>query len=204
MDIRIDDGGTFEATSQKFQEMELGIKAMLAETTHEALDLIGQKAVGDHMVMASKDATMLMRPAGDKLTVRSGRQARSYLPQGGAFGKGGQREGIQEVRVCGNKIIGTKGSKVPYAAIHEYGGTIRQIPTPKQRSFFWAMAYATGYSSEDGASDNKFAAMALSKNLTINIKARPSLTPAAEESLLAIQELFKARLAAYASGYSEA
>lgn len=57
------------------------------------------------------------------------------------------------------------GSKLPYAAIHEYGGSITQQITEKQRSFFWYKFY-----KEDSP---MFRAMALSKEINIKIPARP-------------------------------
>ena len=65
------------------------------------------------------------------------------------------------------------GSSLPYAAIHEYGGSIKQNITEKQRSFFWYKFYKNDHPM--------FKAMALSKSLNINIKARPYFNKGIEE-----------------------
>ncbi|RMF46261.1 MAG: hypothetical protein D6751_05455 [Deltaproteobacteria bacterium] len=53
---------------------------------------------------------------------------------------------------------------VPYAKIHNEGGTIRQVPTPRQRKFFWARYKRTG--------DAKWKRFALAKELRITIPQR--------------------------------
>ena len=59
--------------------------------------------------------------------------------------------------------------KVPYARIHNEGGTIRQKPTPKQRRFLWAKAYAAG---GGGQPDAKWSRAAVAKELNIPIPKR--------------------------------
>lgn len=53
---------------------------------------------------------------------------------------------IRAVKVSPDEVIIRAGSdKVPYARIHNEGGTIKQKPTAKQRRFFWAQSRnATG------------------------------------------------------------
>jgi len=64
---------------------------------------------------------------------------------------------------------------VPYAAIHEFGGTIRLKVTSQMRSFFWAMFFQTG--------DEKWKAMALSKKreFIITMPKRAYLEPAQQD-----------------------
>ena len=58
---------------------------------------------------------------------------------------------------------------VPYAAVHEYGGTFKI--TDRQRGFFWARFMATG--------ESMWRALALSETYTI--PPRPYLRPAVDE-----------------------
>lgn len=82
----------------------------------------------------------------------------------------------------GNKVTGTIGPEnVPYAAIHEYGGTIpaRRIEPRNAKVLRWM------------GSDGKFW---FSKGHTlpsVNIKARPYLQPALEEKADIIREKFR-------------
>jgi phage gpG-like protein len=78
-----------------------------------------------------------------------------------------------EVRQQGKSSIVISANS-PYAAIHQFGGTIRPtIPiTSKMRKFFWARYYETG--------QENWKAMALTKKTemkpVIRIPARPYVT----------------------------
>jgi len=158
-----DDVGKLEAVAERFRRLLLRkLKLGIAE----AMDAIGMEAQGKYFIAGRKDDPV--HPT--KLTVRSTRLIRSLAPQGGAFSPN-EREQIRQVRVQGDKIAGVFGTKVPYAAVHEFGGRIHQTPTPKQRRFFWAMFYATG--------EARWKAFALAKDLNITIPPRPFLRPAA-------------------------
>ena len=77
----------------------------------------------------------------------------------------------------GNNII--IKSDVPYASIHNQGGTIKQKPTERQRRLFYAKYKETG--------DRKYMRMYLAETLTIKIPKRqfmgnsPQLTKAVNE-----------------------
>lgn len=66
--------------------------------------------------------------------------------------------------------ISAGGPKVPYAEIHNKGGTIEQVPTAKQKRFFWAMEIKNP--SDQVGEVGKWGAMALARKLTINIPKR--------------------------------
>jgi phage gpG-like protein len=102
----------------------------------------------------------------NRLRIQSGRLLKSFLPNSPEnFFKVTQRGTIYGVQI---------GTNVPYARIHEEGGTIVQPRSPKQRRFFWAKFYET--------KDVRVKYAALStKPLTINIPARPYFKPAREE-----------------------
>ena len=70
--------------------------------------------------------------------------------------------------------IGAGSPRVQYARIHNEGGMIIQIPTVRQRRFFWAMEHKENPSgkSPDISKTGKWAAMARAKKLTIKIPKR--------------------------------
>lgn len=80
---------------------------------------------------------------------------------------------IRPARVTPTEATIRAGSpRVPYARIHNEGGTIKQTPTPKQRRFLWAKAHAAG---EIPATDGKLGnwnKAAISKELNIPIPQR--------------------------------
>ena len=97
------------------------------------------------------------------LTVRSGRLLRS-LSSGEfikSFATGENSEAIRNIKFDGGKLLVDWGTRVIYANIHEFGGTI--ITTDKARRFFWRKFYETG--------KTKWMRLALSK--VINIPPRP-------------------------------
>jgi len=183
-----DPKNTLGQTEAEFLMLGHDIAAALPKWVDESLDLIGLEAQSNFInVDTSKTSNKLAMIMGapthpSKLTNRSGRFARSLAPGGGGFNpKTGQREGIQEVKVSGDVVTGKKGSKVPYANIHQHGGSIDQTQTvtDKQRGFFWAMYYQMD--------DDKYKAMALADTLTIHIDmpARPVLPDDAKAAALA-------------------
>jgi len=105
---------------------------------------------------------------------QTGRLARSLI---GARQDRGSEEGIFDLSPTNSGVRLTFGSEVPYAAIHEYGGT--QQVTGKQRRFFWAKAAETDA--------DKWRAMALSE--TLNYPERPYLRPALDRVLDDIVEI---------------
>lgn len=79
------------------------------------------KAVGQAMLFAMKRSTIRLadyiaehKLSGQKLNVRTGSLRRSL-----------QESRAKKVITMGNNVIGTVGTNLKYAAIHEYGGTIR-------------------------------------------------------------------------------
>ena len=99
--------------------------------------------------------------------------------------EGGKKESIRKVMATGSKIEGIIGSKVPYAAIHEYGGKTTTTTSYKARSYFWWAYFETG--------DEKWKAMALSRKsrFSRDIKERPYLRPAVKTAWPSIMNIFK-------------
>ncbi len=63
---------------------------------------------------------------------------------------------------------------VPYAWIHNYGGTnvIHPAVTPKMRGFAWAKYYELGGESSEGGEAGKWKALALTKKTKLTIRVR--------------------------------
>lgn len=110
---------------------------------------------------------------------------RKKIRSSGAGFEGGKKESIRQVKVSGRKFEGIIGSKVPYAAIQEYGGSTTTKVTEKARSFFW-WAY-----SETGDEKWKGLALTQKRTLTRSLKERPYLRPAVKDAKPEIFNIFK-------------
>lgn len=127
-----------------------------------------------------------------KLTNRSGRLLRAIT------GAGGQAwtspESSRSITAQSQTIIqGDVEIRVPYARIHELGGTIPALSilmTPKMRRFLWAMYYKTG--------EEKFKYAAFKKGVSLperTIGPRPFMAPAMEEVQKDYGEILREELA---------
>lgn len=76
------------------------------------------------------------------------------------------RDSIVITEANSDKITITAGEGVPYASIHNYGGTINVTVTPKARRFFWYMFKKTENTMW------KFMAITKKEKLTIKIPQR--------------------------------
>ena len=172
-----------------------------------ALEEVGNVAAQDYMKSTSLAEAVASPSSGSILTTRSGRlvgsvvgtwrfsQAslpvkvekgmRKKVRQTQAGFEGGKKESIRKVMATGSKIEGIIGSKVPYAAIHEYGGKTTPTTSYKARSYFWWAYFETG--------DEKWKAMALSRKsrFSRDIKERPYLRPAVKTAWPSIMNIFK-------------
>ena len=137
-----------------------------------AVARIGARSVQDFMIDGGKEGVNQPVNA-DKLTIRSQKLSRAVL--GGA----GSRKQVK-IQQRTLQLIWT--ILVPYAAIHEFGGTINIPITVQMRKFFWAMWYET--------KDEKWKWMALTKKTAfkITMKERPYLEPAAKLELPTVQQ----------------
>ncbi len=80
---------------------------------------------------------------------------------------------IRPIRVTSTEATIRAGSpRVPYARVHNEGGTITQKPTPKQRRFFWAKSHAAGETSAAGNGLGRWGRAAVAKQLHITIPRR--------------------------------
>lgn len=117
-----------------------------------------------------------------KVTTRTARLLRSIVGARGQEWQG--KESVKSIRVSKSKFDATVGTKVPYAAVHEFGHPARtDLITSQQRKFFWAMFYKS--------KEPKWKGAALSKG--IHRKAyggRPFLAPAMEETKGDVNQVF--------------
>lgn len=150
-----------------------------------AFQAVGLKSTQEYMtrshVISGGTGYNIGTAGSSKLNIRSGRLARSLI---GGFdfsgGSGGQDESIREIQITGNTITGTYGSSVPYANIHEKGGTITGNPYLIFRiGPFWY------------------------KKRSVTIPARPFLEPALEDSETNIHGIFQSAMEALAFKVSD-
>jgi hypothetical protein len=147
-------------------------KTLRSRIAKMAVTRFGARAVQDFMILGGKEDDPGPVNA-ERLTVRSQTLSRAVLGgPGSRF-----RTRVTERAL---KLIWT--IFVPYAAIHEFGGTIKVVVTAKMRSFFWAMWFET--------KDDKWKAMALTKKteFKIEMRKRPYANPAVTVELPAVQQ----------------
>lgn len=151
---------------------------------------IGLAATGDFMTLRTFDNVTgkLGGRKDEKLHINTSRLARSltggftFNEQSGAIPVA--REGHRKIIKQGANIYGEYGTKVPYAAVHEYGHKMRV--TPRQRKYFWWRH------SETAALDSIWKRLALTDE--INIPPRPYLRPAAEQEAPKAREFMEDEL----------
>jgi phage gpG-like protein len=147
---------------------------------------IGERATDQYMRRAGGSGLQASRRSrGDNgpLRIATGRLARSLV--GSRFR--GKNETIRRTQRTKVGVTVEYGTRVPYAAAHEYGATM--TPTPKQRSFFWARHYDADSESEK----NFWKALALTDQ--IRIPPRPYLEPAAQDERFLIAQRAQAIVA---------
>jgi len=144
----------------------------------EGMRLVGLSSTSDFMNVRSFDAEtgeFGTRTNFNKLHINTGRLARSLTDGFNLRNQDrlvGVKEGHRKIIKKGSSLAGEFGSTVPYAAIHERGGFTKPKVTKKSRGFFWFMFHKT--------KNPMWRAMALTKksNFTVQIPARPYLSPA--------------------------
>jgi len=141
-----------------------------------AVARIGGRAVQDYMIDSGKNDSgqAVQTPTHpSRLTIRSQRLMRAV--KGGAESK-------KEIRIRDAMTTFIFTILVPYAAIHEFGGTINVPVTTKSRGFFWKMFFETG--------EEKWKFMALTKKTSfkITMPRREYLAPAIDDELPEVQK----------------
>ena len=133
--------------------------------------LIGAIATSKYMraTPISRRSRLDMGP----LRIQTTRLARSLT---GAEFFGAGREAISEIEVRGNKLVLTKGSRTPYAAVHEYGHRgPAMIPQHNRKAH-----------TRNGVQVREHSVRAHLRFM--NIPARPYLRPALNDSRAKIEE----------------
>lgn len=101
--------------------LEINVFIKNPEKITKMIGIDAGKAIGQAMMFAMKRSTIRLsdyiaehKLSGQKLKVRTGNLRRSL-----------QESRAKKVERRGDNVIGTVGTNMEYAAIHEYGGTIR-------------------------------------------------------------------------------
>jgi len=207
--------------SNDVQALVDSLKDFARQFLDRAQTEVSSRAVSDYMRQGGKRQGASGGPGFNEKTgpgslrIMGGRLARSLQ---GARNDRAAPETISRVQVTPSGADLTFGSAVPYAAIHEHGGTISV--TESMRDFFWAKFYAAGGGAptidserqlsgvsvtRGGTDDAPFAggsrnagkwkglALAAEESTTFKIPARPYLEPALSDALPKIQEIGEER-----------
>ena len=127
-------------------------RSVLLEIARQADTRIAARAIGTYMRLGPKTDE---KNRGSTLRIQSGRLPRAV--RGGI-----DRESSTQVSFDGSSLSYRRVIDVPYAAIHEFGGTITVRITDKMRRFFWAKFRETR--------DEKYKWMALARRQTFTIR----------------------------------
>lgn len=159
---------------------------------YAALSVVGNLAAGKHMIQTGLSrrsslpgVDVAVNPS--RLTWRTARLARSLTNQNSP-------DAVHNVRVSGTRVIGEKGTKVEYAAVHEFGGT---IPHPGGTAYIVTKDGAKFISNARAARFKNQKSIRRTKAHSITIPARPFLAPAAEDSRERIVNLFAKEIAGF-------
>lgn len=155
--------GDVSAELQKTLEK---IGTVLTRLARIADTRVAARAIGDYMRDAGFDSGERSKGDYGPLRISKGRLARAVK---------GSKESRVSFILQGAKLFYKKLIEVPYAAIHEYGGTITLQITTSMRRFFWAMYFDTGKEKW------KFMALSPKKTFVIRIHPRPYLAPALDD-----------------------
>lgn len=170
---------------EDLQALETELEAELRQVARFADSRIAARAIGTYMRDTGPTQAKNMT---DTLRIQRGRLSRAVAGSFGAAGGFGQRESRVRVSIEEGLLHYVKEISVPYANIHERGGTITVTVTSKMRRFFWAKYSETG--------DEKWKHMALTQKtqFTIKIRPRPYLQPALDDELPVVQREAQRRL----------
>lgn len=141
--ITTDDGRTLE---KNYEELFDAFTISVHNGLNECMDAVAFAAVGNFMIKTAGIVGAATKPVHPtKLTIRSGRLAKAVkdnyryssvrLPSAGKINQqkpktlkliGGKKEGFRKIKYAKRKgFFGEMGvDKVPYAALHEYGGDV--------------------------------------------------------------------------------
>lgn len=172
-----------QALERGIRESSQALPATIAGIMRDSLKLVANTAVSRYMIATRGPRSSTRRLPGvnapvdpTRLTWRTGNLARSLV-------RDDHPGHVHRIRsVGGITLAGEIGTRVNYAAIHEYGGVLpahTMAITERMRRFFWAKWYETG--------DDKWKRSAMKRNPAAvsiparTMRARPFLNPAAQD-----------------------
>jgi len=177
-----------EEASRRLKEAG-NLTDFLEEVARQGGRIIGERTVNDYMRDTGPTTAPNEQTGPRSLRQQRGRLARSYLQTRGRLGDtGGSGESIVEIaRLDDDGVVLRKGSKVPYARIHEFGGRIRIPITDAMKGFFWAKLYERHGAPPFPESDRYFGlALAAQQSgrthFVVQMPTRPSLRPGAQDA----------------------
>jgi len=114
LELKVDD----KLLYRRFNRFRAVAPMMLWVAMLDSMREVGFQAVSAYMLHTPG-------PHGDKLGMRTTELARS-LTEGFGFSRDAQgtRWSVRRINFAGDSVMGTYGSRLPYAAIHEFGGVI--------------------------------------------------------------------------------
>jgi len=169
-------------------------RAFLREALTDSMRHVGLVATSKYMVQTRArfgkggDVRITGRKRGKKLNIMTSRLMRSLIGAGSfAQGGAGARETIKKIQVKTSEVVGEYGTRVPYAAIHEFGGITRpHVIVPKRKKFLV-------FRGRDGR-------LVFARKVNhpgSRIPARPYLGPALRDSKQKIVEFVRNRMNQY-------
>lgn len=163
-------------------QMNKRFARVLSRTTVRMMERTRIRA-GENIVTPGSPDARRLGPRAGRLTNRSGRLLRALVGARGRDASGRFSSGSGESRMStqrqGDRVVTTFELLVPYAGVHEYGGTIPSysiIMTPKMRGYLWRRYYETKLP--------KYKFAALKRGVTIparKMEERPFVRPAIDE-----------------------
>lgn len=169
-------------------------RAFLREALTDSMRQVGLVATSKYMVQTRArfgkggEVEITGRKVGKRLNIMTSRLMRS-LVSAASFAQGatGGRETIKKIVFKQHEAVGEYGTRVPYAAIHEFGGqTSPHIIVPKRKKFL-------AFRGRDG----KMVFTKKVKHPGSRIPPRPYLAPALRSSKQKIVEFVRHRMDQY-------
>lgn len=177
----------FQKLPDSVERLRDRLQTVARQVLRDSAVVVGGQATTRHMRSLPSGESPFSNPQTGPGTLRrqQGRLARSLTgarsAQTTADAIRGAPESIFDITVTPHGALLTFGSRVPYAAIHEHGGSIPV--TNRMRGFFWAKHAATG------AVRWKRLAIAAEQNEAFHIPARPYLEPALSDALSKLKDI---------------
>ena len=146
----------------------MSLQDEMLQAADEIFDLIGQKSASDYFIEGGE------RPVALKVTSRSGQLREAVL---------GGVNGIETTTFESDRMVMTKGVRLPYAALIHDGGV--RVVTDAMRRFFWAK-----YLERRGTAEGKMWSILRFKSI-IKYQPRKFLENAINDLMTEIPEVLR-------------